>query len=116
MFLRIRHTTMATDWNSPSAMGRPVEMNSSPHTMCSPRHQIGELLTVQSCHSLVPQQLFADPCLMRENAEQDGKSCCTSSVTHPLCPYRDQVAGRVSILHCQFIELPLVNKPPELIG
>ena len=51
--------------------------------LVQPRHQIGELLIVQPCHSLVPQQLFADPCSMLENTEQDGKSCCTSSVTRP---------------------------------
>ena len=51
--------------------------------LVQPRHQIGELLIVQPCHSLVPQQLFADPCSMPENTEQDGKSCCTSSATRP---------------------------------
>src|SRR3954465_12318431 len=51
--------------------------------LVQPRHQIGELLIVQPCHSLVAQQLFADPCSMPENTEQDGKSCCTSSATRP---------------------------------
>jgi len=49
--------------------------------LVQPRHQIGELLIVQPCHSLVTQQLFADPCSMPENTEQDGKSCCTARVT-----------------------------------
>src|SRR3954451_2869925 len=34
-FLRIRHTTRATDRNSPSASGGPVETNLSPHNSCS---------------------------------------------------------------------------------
>ena len=34
-FLRIRHTTRATDRNSPSASGGPAETNLSPHSSCS---------------------------------------------------------------------------------
>jgi hypothetical protein len=51
--------------------------------LVQPRHQIGELLIIQPCHSLVPQLLFADPCSMSGNTEQGGKSCCNSSATHP---------------------------------
>src|SRR6185312_13378877 len=34
-FVRIRHTTRATDRNSPSASGGPAETNLSPHRSCS---------------------------------------------------------------------------------
>jgi hypothetical protein len=45
------------------------------------RHQISELPIVQPCHSLTPQQLFADLARCPEDFEQDGKSCCFSSTT-----------------------------------
>ena len=109
-FLRIRHTTRATDRNSPSASGGPAETETELVTaqLVQPRHQIGELLIVQPCHRLVPQQLFADPCSMLANTEQDGKSCCTSSATRAPFRYRDQAVN-----YLRAITVSLLNSAYE---
>src|SRR3954447_6948188 len=66
---------------------------------------------VQPCHSLVPQQLFADPCSMLENTEQDSKSCCTSSATRPR--FDIDTNRRIASAPLQFNLLTrLMNKPP----
>src|SRR4051795_8570500 len=66
---------------------------------------------VQPCHSLVPQQLFADPCSMLENTEQDSKSCCTSSATRPR--FDIDTNRRIASAPLRFNLLTrLMNKPP----
>src|SRR4051795_11456340 len=68
---------------------------------------------VQPCHSLVPQQLFADPCSMLENTEQDSKSCCTSSATRPR--FDIDTNRRIASAPLRFNLLTrLMNKPPGL--
>src|SRR3954454_8808416 len=67
---------------------------------------------VQPCHSLVPQQLFADPCSMLENTEQDSKSCCTSSATRPR--FDIDTNRRIASAPLRFNLLTrLMNKPPD---
>src|SRR3954447_2027854 len=67
---------------------------------------------VQPCHSLVPQQLFADPCSMLENTEQDSKSCCTSSATRPR--FDIDTNRRMASAPLRFNLLTrLMNKPPR---
>src|SRR3954462_8190599 len=66
---------------------------------------------VQPCHSLVPQQLFADPCSMLENTEQDSKSCCASSATRPR--FDIDTNRRIASAPLRFNLLTrLMNKPP----
>src|SRR3954454_10730585 len=68
---------------------------------------------VQPCHSLVPQQLFADPCSMLENTEQDSKSCCASSATRPR--FDIDTNRRIASAPLRFNLLTrLMNKPPGL--
>jgi len=80
--------------------------------LVQPRHQIGELLIVQPCHSLVPQQLFADPCSMSGNTEHDGKSCCTSSATRPR--FDIEIKPRIASGSLRLgYSARLMNKPPD---
>ena len=83
-FLRIRHTAIATERNSPSARGRPAETNLSPHNLCT------RATRSASCSSSSPViasyrnsscPLHFDVC---PTTKQNGKSCCTSSVTRAL--------------------------------
>ena len=63
-------------------------------------HQFDELLSAQSCHSLVPQRLLRIDFAVWSTTKQNDRSCCPSSMTrtiHRLCRNCDLTFSRRTV-------------------